>query len=527
LVDRDDDRDPRRGGVVDRLGGLRLDAVVRGDHQHHQVGGVGTAGAHGGERLVTRGVDEGDLAVLAVDLGLDLVGADVLGDASGLAALHVGVPDGVQQLGLTVVDVAHDGDHRRPRHQVLLAARVLAVLDVERLEELAVLVLGADDLDVEVQLEPEGLQVLGVDRLRRGDHLAEVHHDRDERRRVGADLLGEVGQGRALRQPDRLAVAARGRDAADGGRLHVLELLTTRPLRLAPACGTPAGTAERALRSAAAASAGTGTEAARTAAGTRAATAAGTTAGTRATAAARTAAPGRGRPRGRHVHRARTRAAGTGRHVARARARTARTRGAGTRARTRAAGTVAAAGTLGARTRARTRTRLGRLAHAAGGRAERVVARTRAAGTAAARRGTGPGTRAGLGRAGPRLRGARGTGSAAAGGRTAGTALTGRGRSRGALRRGRVPLRARRRRDRRTRAGLRGAALAAGAGPGRGRARRGGPRRLRARTLGIGRAAGRTRTRRGGPPWRRPTRSGPFVPLLRGRSIRIREGFCQ
>src|SRR5690606_1329688 len=401
------------------------------------------AGAHGGERLVTRGVDEGDLAVLAVDLGLDLVGADVLGDASGLAALHVGVPDGVQQLGLTVVDVAHDGDHRRPRHQVLLAARVLAVLDVERLEELAVLVLGADDLDVEVQLEPEGLEVLGVDRLRRGDHLAEVHHDRDERRRVGADLLGEVGQGRALRQPDRLAVAARGRDAADGGRLHVLELLTTRPLRLAPACGPPAGTAERALRSAAAASAGTGTEAARTAAsagaaeaaagttaGTRAATAAGTTAGTRATAAARTAAPGRGRPRGRHVHRARTRAAGTGRHVARARARTAGTRGAGTRARTRAAGTVAAAGTLGG-----------------GARRPRPTPR-------GARLGGGRGTRAGLGRAGRRLRGAAGSGSAAAGGRTAGPALTGRGRSRGALRGGRVRLRAGRRRDRRTRAGL-------------------------------------------------------------------------
>src|SRR5690606_41370166 len=144
--------------------------------------------------------------------------------------------------------------------------------------------------------------------------LAGGRRGRGEGRRVGAGALGEGGQGRALGRPDRLAVAARGRDAADGGRLHVLELLTTRPLRLAPACGTPAGTAERALRSAAAASAGTGTEAARTAAsagaaeaaarttaGTRAATAAGTTAGTRATAAARTAAPGRGRPRRRHA----------------------------------------------------------------------------------------------------------------------------------------------------------------------------------------------------------------------------------
>ena len=44
---------------------------------------------------------------------LDLVGADVLGDAAGLAGDHVGVADAVEQLGLAVVDVAHDGDDRR------------------------------------------------------------------------------------------------------------------------------------------------------------------------------------------------------------------------------------------------------------------------------------------------------------------------------------------------------------------------------------------------------------------------------
>ena len=43
----------------------------------------------------------------------DLVGADVLGDATGLAGDHVGVADLVEQLRLAVVDVAHDGDDRR------------------------------------------------------------------------------------------------------------------------------------------------------------------------------------------------------------------------------------------------------------------------------------------------------------------------------------------------------------------------------------------------------------------------------
>ena len=49
---------------------------------------------------------------------LDLVGADVLGDAAGLARDDVGLADGVEQRGLAVVDVAHDGDHRRTRLEV-------------------------------------------------------------------------------------------------------------------------------------------------------------------------------------------------------------------------------------------------------------------------------------------------------------------------------------------------------------------------------------------------------------------------
>ena len=60
LVDRHDDRHLGRLGVVDRLDRLRHHAVVGRDHQDDDVGGLGAAGAHGGERLVARGVDEGD-----------------------------------------------------------------------------------------------------------------------------------------------------------------------------------------------------------------------------------------------------------------------------------------------------------------------------------------------------------------------------------------------------------------------------------------------------------------------------------
>ena len=70
LVDRDHDRHVRRLGVVERLDRLRHHAVVGRHHQHRDVGDLRTTGTHGGERLVTRGVDEGDRAVVALVLGV-------------------------------------------------------------------------------------------------------------------------------------------------------------------------------------------------------------------------------------------------------------------------------------------------------------------------------------------------------------------------------------------------------------------------------------------------------------------------
>src|SRR5919206_336402 len=139
-----------------------------------------------------------------------------------------------------VVDVTHDGDHRRARGPVLLVALLVTEGEVEGLEELAVLVLGADHLDVPADLGTEQLQRLVVDRLRRGDHLAQVEQGGDQRGGLRADALGQVGQRRAAGQPDGLPVAARQGDAAHAGRRHLVELLT--PLLLALAATDRAAT---------------------------------------------------------------------------------------------------------------------------------------------------------------------------------------------------------------------------------------------------------------------------------------------
>ena len=127
LVHRHDDRHAGSLGVVDRLDRLRHHAVVGCHHQDDDVGGLGAARTHRGERLVARRVEEGDDAAR----GLDVVRADVLGDAAGLAGGDLGAPDVVEQRRLAVVDVAH---HRHHRRTVLLAdAGMAGVVDEERL----------------------------------------------------------------------------------------------------------------------------------------------------------------------------------------------------------------------------------------------------------------------------------------------------------------------------------------------------------------------------------------------------------
>ena len=116
LVDGDDDRHLGGAGVIDGLDGLGHDAVVGCNDDDDDVGDLGSAGTHAGEGFVAGGVEEDDLATEGGRVGLgdfDLVGADVLGDASGLAAGDVCGADGVEERGFAVVDVAHDGDDGR------------------------------------------------------------------------------------------------------------------------------------------------------------------------------------------------------------------------------------------------------------------------------------------------------------------------------------------------------------------------------------------------------------------------------
>ena len=181
LVDRHDHRNLRRLGVVDGFDGLRHDAVIGRHHQDHDVGDLGAAGAHRGERGVAGRIDEGDL--LAAFRRGHLIGADMLGDAAGFAGDHVGVAQRVEQRGLAVVDMAHHGHDRRTR---LGIAGI-----VDDVEQAFFNVGRGDALDGVAHFLGDQLRGVGIDHVGDLVHRALLHQQADDVDRTFRHAVGE------------------------------------------------------------------------------------------------------------------------------------------------------------------------------------------------------------------------------------------------------------------------------------------------------------------------------------------------
>ena len=219
--------------MVDGLDRLGHHAVVGRHHEDDDVGGLGAAGPHGGEGGVARRVDERDPVVVPVDL----VGADVLGDAAGLAGHDVGRADAVEQQRLAVVDVAHDGDDRRARPLVGLVLLVL-LLEVAGQQLGLLLLAGVDQAHVGADLGREELDHVVGQRLGRHDHLALQQQEADDVAGAAVELGPEVAGGRAALDDD-LAVGHGRRRGLVGGELGRLELFEVAPAPAGPALGRP------------------------------------------------------------------------------------------------------------------------------------------------------------------------------------------------------------------------------------------------------------------------------------------------
>jgi len=217
--------------VVDGLHGLLHDAVVGRHDEDDDVRHLGAARAHGRKGLVPRRVEKNDVAVLDVDV----VGADGLRDAARLALDDVGLPDGVKQRRLAVVDVAHDGDDGRPGSEV-------PRLRLDALQQLVVL--GGHGLDLVAELGGNEGRRVDVDGLVDGDHHAQAEQFVDDVAGTHAHLLGEFahadGFGDADPPLDRLGrrdlrfphLDGRLAFAFPAGRFLLFDLAKTDPLVL-------------------------------------------------------------------------------------------------------------------------------------------------------------------------------------------------------------------------------------------------------------------------------------------------------
>ena len=201
LVDGDDDGNLGGVRVVDGFDGLGHDAVIGGGDEHDDVGGFGSARTHAGEGFVTGRIEEDDLASEGgrrfVGDG-NLVCADVLGDAASFASGYVGGADGIEERGLAVIDVAHDGDNGRTRDGF---RAFLAALDggggIFR-----GLFLEGDDFGVGSEEARHFAGELGVEGLIDGGEHAANHEARDYILGANAELLGQVFYGNAFRNCD-------------------------------------------------------------------------------------------------------------------------------------------------------------------------------------------------------------------------------------------------------------------------------------------------------------------------------------
>jgi hypothetical protein len=175
--------------VLDRLQGLRHDPVVGGHHQHHHIRGLGAARAHGGERGVARGVEKGDYPFRRADM----VGADMLGDASGLAGGDPGAPDIVEQGSLAMVYMSHYSNNWWARQSfTTTGARGQLLLQRIFLEQLVGM---AHFLD----RQRGGFL---IDDLVDGDHHAHLEEILDHLSGLDRHFLSQIGNANGLGQSD-------------------------------------------------------------------------------------------------------------------------------------------------------------------------------------------------------------------------------------------------------------------------------------------------------------------------------------
>ncbi len=115
LVNSDNDRNISRFCVADSFNCLRHNTVFCGHNNNNDVRDVCTARTHLSKGCVTGGVEERDFLT---GVHIDLIRANMLRNASGLAGNDIRFAHSVEQGCFTMVNVTHNRHNRRARLEV-------------------------------------------------------------------------------------------------------------------------------------------------------------------------------------------------------------------------------------------------------------------------------------------------------------------------------------------------------------------------------------------------------------------------
>ena len=171
--------------------GLRHDAVVSSHDQNHDVGNLGATGTHGGKCLMTWCIEKGDDALWR----RHMVRADMLGNAASFASGNACATDGIEQRGLAVVDVAHDGNHRRARLHVRLGMN-------NRVGQIRLGIITFGSFGHVAEFTDENHRRFLIQHLVDRHHRAHLHHNLDHFSGLHCHLLREFADGNGFRHQD-------------------------------------------------------------------------------------------------------------------------------------------------------------------------------------------------------------------------------------------------------------------------------------------------------------------------------------
>ena len=201
FIDGHDNGNFRGPRVIDGFFGLRHHAVIGRNDENDDVGDLRTPRTHACERFVARRIDENDAPIVDAHF----VRANVLRDPAGFSGGDIGFANGVEQTRLAMIDVAHNGDNRRPRRKIAGSFFVLGFF-------LHHLLLEGNDLDNAVKGFGKLRRSLHVKRLIDAGKHALIHQRLQQFLRANVEFLRKLADGNAFGHDHgtRLALHRRG-----------------------------------------------------------------------------------------------------------------------------------------------------------------------------------------------------------------------------------------------------------------------------------------------------------------------------